>query len=60
LRSFFVGWEAESSAARREYHARFVQLVLDLDRTLTTSQRQRAIDQLRRYAEDCRQLSRGT
>ena len=59
LRSFFVGWEAESSAARREYHARFVQLILDLDRTLTTSQRQRAIDQLRRYAEDCQQLSRG-
>lgn len=59
LRSFFVDWEAERSTARREYQARFVQLVLELDRTLTPSQREQAIERLGRYAEDCRQLSRG-
>jgi hypothetical protein len=59
LRSFLVGWEAERRNAQREYDARFVELILQLDRTLTASQRTHAIGRLGRYAEDCRQLSRG-
>ena len=59
LRAFLLGWEAERSAADREYHARFAQLILELDRTLTPRQRTHAIERLDRYAEDCRQLSRG-
>jgi len=59
LRSFFLAWEAEGSAERREYHAHFVELILELERTLTASQRAHLIERLRRYAEDCRQLSRG-
>jgi hypothetical protein len=58
LRSFLVGWEAERRIAQREYDARFVELILQLDRTLTASQRTHAIGRLGRYAEDCRQLSR--
>jgi len=59
LRSFLVGWEAERRIEQREYDARFVELILELDRTLTASQRAHAIGRLSRYAEDCRQLSRG-
>lgn len=60
LRAFFVEWEAERSVERRAYHARFVNLILELDRTLTASQRAHAIGRLGRYAEDCRQLSRAS
>jgi hypothetical protein len=59
LRAFFVAWEAERHAARREYNARFVQFMLELDRTLTPAQRAHAIERLRGYAEDARQLARG-
>jgi hypothetical protein len=59
LRAFFVAWEAERHAAHREYHARFVQFMLELDRTLTPAQRAHAIERLRGYAEDARQLARG-
>ena len=59
LRSFLVAWEAERHAARREYHARFVQFMLDLDQSLTPEQRRHAIERLRGYAEDARALSRG-
>jgi hypothetical protein len=58
LRAFFRAWEAERRSERRAYLARFAQLIVDLDRTLTVSQRARAIERLRRYADDCRQLSR--
>jgi hypothetical protein len=58
LRSFLLRWEAERSAQRREYHARFVKLIVDLDRTLTASQRTHAIERLGKYAEDFRALAR--
>lgn len=60
LRSFFVSWEAERRIEQREFDARFVELILELDRTLTASQRAHAVGRLSRYAEDCRQLSRGS
>ena len=60
LRSFFVEWEAERSRAERADHARFVEMMLELDRTLTASQRAHAVARLERYIEDCRHLSRGT
>ena len=60
LRSFFVSWEAERRIEQREFDARFVEFILELDRTLTASQRAHAIGRLSRYAEDCRQLSRGS
>ena len=55
LRSHLLAWE-DRGVPKREFRARFVQLILDLDRTLTSSQRASAIERLRRYAEDCRQL----
>lgn len=60
LRSLFLRWETERQIAERDYETRFIQLVLDLDRALTTRQRTHAVAQLRRYAEDCRRLSQRT
>jgi len=57
LRAQLLGWE-DQGAPKRAYQARFVQLIVDLDRTLTPSQRASAIERLSRYAEDCRQLER--
>ena len=59
LRAFFVAWESERTAERRDYQARFAQLIVDLDRTLTATQRAHAVQRLNRYAEDLRFLSRG-
>jgi hypothetical protein len=58
LRSFFLSWEAERPVWERNYHARFVQLILDLDRTLTAGQRAHVIERLRAYREDVQWLSR--
>jgi Family of unknown function (DUF6279) len=57
LRSFFLAWEADGPARDAEYHARYVELILGLDRSLTSSQRARVTEHLRQYAEDARQLS---
>jgi len=57
LRAHLLGWEDEG-APKRDYQARFVQLIVDLDRTLTPSQRASVIERLSRYVEDCRQLER--
>ena len=59
LRAFLVAWEGDRGAERRDYQARFVQLIVDLDRSLTATQRARAVERLNRYAEDLRVLSRG-
>jgi hypothetical protein len=61
LPEFAASWDrgrepayvAALEAARKEYFA----MALDLDRTLTPRQRERATKQLQRYAEDFRALS---
>jgi Family of unknown function (DUF6279) len=59
LLSFFLAWEEKAPARQRDYRARFAQLMLELDRTLTPAQRAHVVAQLRRYADDARQLSPG-
>ena len=62
LADFLVHWDhgrdpayvAAIEAARKEYFA----LALDLDKSLTREQRERAARELRRYAEDFRTLNR--
>jgi hypothetical protein len=46
------------AAALREVEPRFIQLLLDIDRTLTPSQRAHAITRFGRYATDFRTLAR--
>jgi hypothetical protein len=48
------GYAAAYEASRKEYFA----MALDLERSLTARQRTRALEQLRRYADDFRSLSR--
>ena len=62
LRAFFVDWErnrgAEHAQLAREWEDRLVQLVVDIDRTLTPEQRARFVARLESLAEDCRVLAR--
>jgi hypothetical protein len=62
VRAFFSNWErdrgVEHARLVREWEERFVQLMLDMDRTLTVEQRARAVERLERYAEDFRVLAR--
>jgi len=62
LRGYFVNWEGgrgrEYAQYAREWEERLVQLVLDLDATLTPEQRQRVVARFEALAEDCRVLAR--
>jgi hypothetical protein len=58
LHSFLLAWESERDASRLAHQERFVELILDLDRTLTATQRERAVARLDRYAEDFQALAR--
>jgi Family of unknown function (DUF6279) len=62
IREFFVHWErdrgAEYAKLAREWEERLVQLLLDMDRTLSAEQRARAVERFERYAEDFRSLAR--
>jgi hypothetical protein len=61
VRAFLLDWEAERGPeyARlvREQEARFVQLMVDLDRMLTPKQRAAAVERLRRNAHELRVLA---
>lgn len=59
LHALLLRWEA-GRFADRDHQARFVQLVLDLDRTLTAGQRAHAVERLAGYAADCRWLAQRT
>jgi len=62
LRGYFVNWEdrrsLEHAQYAREWEERLVQLVLDVDATLTPEQRQRVVARFEALAEDCRVLAR--
>ncbi len=58
LRSFLLAWESERSAQQRSHRERFIELILELDRTLSASQRAHAVARLERYAEDLQVLAR--
>lgn len=58
LRALLLEWLADRDALTREYRPRFVQLILDVDRSLTDRQRTHAVARLRGYAEDARWLAR--
>jgi hypothetical protein len=62
LRSFFLNWEhdrgPEHARLAREWEDGLVRLALDVDRTLTADQRQRAVERFESLAEDCRVLAR--
>ena len=62
VRGFFVNWErdrgAEHARLVREWEERLVQLMLDMDRSLSAEQRARGVERLERYAEDFRVLAR--
>jgi ribosomal protein S18 len=62
LRGYFVNWESgrgrEHAKYAREWEERLVQLVLDVDATLTPEQRQRVVARFEGFAEDCRVLAR--
>ncbi len=62
LRGFFLNWERdrgpEHAQLAREWEDRLVQLALEIDRTLTPEQRQRAVQRFESLAEDCRALAR--
>lgn len=62
LRAYFVNWEGgrgrEHGQYAREWEERLVQLVLDVDATLTPEQRQRIVARFEALAEDCRVLAR--
>jgi hypothetical protein len=55
--AFFLDWETDRSPeyakAARAREAQLVQLILDLDRTLTPKQRNHAVRRLQSLAEDC-------
>jgi hypothetical protein len=59
LRALFIAWGIERTPERRRREEQFVQLLLELDRSLTTGQRARVVERLTGYAEDARALSRG-
>jgi hypothetical protein len=58
LRSFLRAWESERGAEQRSYREKFVALILELDRTLSASQRAHAVARLQRYAADFQELAR--
>jgi hypothetical protein len=62
LRGYFLDWERsrgpEHAQLAREWEDRLVQVALDIDRTLTREQRQRAVQRFESLAEDCRVLAR--
>lgn len=62
LRGFFVNWErdrgAEHAKLAREWEGRLVQLVVELDRTLTAEQRAKLVGRFEMLAEDARVLAR--
>lgn len=60
LRAVLLAWGLERTPERRRREEHFVQLVLDLDRSLTATQRAHAVERLAAYAEDARALARGT
>jgi hypothetical protein len=57
VRAFFLDWEKargpEYARIAREREAQLVTLILDLDRSLTTKQREHAVRRLQRFADDC-------
>jgi hypothetical protein len=61
VRAFMLDWEAERGPEYKrlaaEQEARFVQLMVDLDRTLTPKQRTTAVERLRRNAQELRALA---
>jgi hypothetical protein len=61
VRAFLLDWEAERgpeyARLAREQEARFVQLMVDLDRTLVPKQRATAVERLRRNAQELRALA---
>jgi hypothetical protein len=61
VRAFLLDWEAERGPEYKrlasEQEARFVQLMVDLDRTLTPKQRTAAVERLRRNAHELRTLA---
>ncbi len=62
LRAYLVEWERHRSPeyerAARQWEGVLVQLLLDLDRTLSPKQRARAVQRMLDYAEDFRVLAR--
>ncbi len=62
LRGYFLNWERERGPEHarlaREWEDRLVQVALEIDRTLTREQRQRAVQRFESLAEDCRVLAR--
>ena len=62
MRDFFVHWErdrgAEHAKLAREWEGRLVQLVVDMDRTLTPDQRAKLVGRFEGLAEDSRVLAR--
>ena len=62
MRDFFVYWErdrgAEHAKFAREWETQLVQLVVDIDRTLTPEQRAKLVGRFDSLAEDCRVLAR--
>ncbi|MGH8702445.1 MAG: hypothetical protein ACREVR_14925 [Burkholderiales bacterium] len=62
LRGYFLNWERgrgpEHAQAAREWEDRLVQVALEIDRTLSPEQRQRAVQRFESLAEDCRILAR--
>lgn len=61
VRAFLLDWEAERGPEYKrlasDQEARFVQLMVDLDRTLTAKQRTHAVERLRRNAQELRALA---
>jgi hypothetical protein len=62
LRGYFLNWERdrgpEHAELAREWEERLVLVTLEIDRTLTREQRQRAVQRFASLAEDCRVLAR--
>jgi hypothetical protein len=62
LRGYFVNWERgrgpEHAQYAREWEERLVQLVLEVDATLTPEQRQRVVARFAALAQDCDVLAR--
>lgn len=59
LRAALLAWGLERTPERRQREEHFVRLVLDLDRSLSATQRAHAVRRLGAYAEDARVLARG-
>ena len=61
LRGYFLNWERdrgpEHARLAREWEDRLVRLALDIDRTMSPEQRQRAVERFAGLAEDCRVLA---